>query len=133
MGQNQCMSSVSTSGLASLRVIPTAEFAGLGRRIVGIEESVAKRCLHFEAVDVDMWYARICSRTGAQVNQHQNRFSAGFPARSSDLGFPTNSKPETFSGGQEPEDGRCRQGRKPFAPSRAWITGTRPSWRTVGG
>ena len=37
----------------SLRVIPAAEFVGMGRGLLGIEEHVAVRCPCCDAVDVD--------------------------------------------------------------------------------
>ena len=55
----------------SLRVIPAAEFVGMGRRFLGIEEHVAVRCPCCEAINVDTRHARICPGAGAQVNQHQ--------------------------------------------------------------
>ena len=54
----------------SLGVIPASEFVGMGRRFLGIEEHVAIRCPCCDAVDVDTRDARICPRSGAQVNQH---------------------------------------------------------------
>ena len=55
----------------SLRVIPAAEFVGMGRRFLGIEEHLAVRCLCCNARNVDTRHARICPRAGAQVNRHQ--------------------------------------------------------------
>ena len=55
----------------SLRVIPAAEFVGMGRCFMGIEEHVAVRYPRCDAVDVGTHHARICPRAGAQVNQHQ--------------------------------------------------------------
>ena len=55
----------------SLRVIPAAEFVGIGRRFRGIEEHVTMRYPCCDAVDVDTRHARICPRIGAQMNQHQ--------------------------------------------------------------
>ena len=55
----------------SLRVIPAAEFVGMGRRFLGIEEHVAVRCPCCNAVNVDTRHARICPRAGAQVIQHE--------------------------------------------------------------
>ena len=43
----------------------------MGIRFPGIEEHVAVRCPCCDAVDVDTRHARICPRSGAQVNQHQ--------------------------------------------------------------
>ena len=60
----------------SFRVIPAAEFVGMGRRFLGIEEHVAARCPCCDAVDVDTRHARICPRSGAQVNQHQSLLHA---------------------------------------------------------
>ena len=55
----------------SLQVIPAAEFVGMGRRFLRIEEDVAVRCPCCNAINVDTRHARICPRAGAQVNQHQ--------------------------------------------------------------
>ena len=57
----------------SLRVVLAAELVGMGRRFLGIEEYVAIRCPRpcCDAVDVETGHARICPRSGAQVNQHQ--------------------------------------------------------------
>ena len=52
-------------------VIPATEFVGIGRRFMGIEEHVARRCPCCDATDADTRHARICPRAGAQVNQHQ--------------------------------------------------------------
>ena len=52
----------------SLRVIPAAEFVGMGRRFMGIEKDVAVRCPCCDAVDVDIRHARICPRAGSKVN-----------------------------------------------------------------
>ena len=56
-----------------LRVILAAEFVGIGRRVIGIEEywHVAMRCPRCDAVDVNTRHARVRPRAGAQVNQHQ--------------------------------------------------------------
>ena len=45
----------------------------MGRRFLGIKEHVAVRCPRpcCDAVDVDTRHARICPRSGAQLNQHQ--------------------------------------------------------------
>ena len=48
-----------------LRVIPAAEFTGMGRWFLGIEEHVAMRCPSCDTVDVDTRHARICPRAGA--------------------------------------------------------------------
>ena len=52
----------------SIRVIPAAEFVGVGRRLIRIEEHVAMRCPCCDADDVDTRHARICPRAVAQVN-----------------------------------------------------------------
>ena len=62
----------------SLRVIPAAEFAGMGRRFIRIEEHVAVRRPCCDAVDVDTRHVRICPRAGEQVNQHQPLVHATF-------------------------------------------------------
>ena len=63
----------------SLRAIPAAELAGMGRRFMGIEEHVVRRpCC--DAVDVDTRHARICPRAGAQVNS-SNRLPTRCPVR----------------------------------------------------
>ena len=54
----------------SLRVIPAAEFVGMGSRFKGIEGHVAVTCPCCNAVDADIRQARNCPRAGAQVNQH---------------------------------------------------------------
>ena len=56
---------------ASLRVIITEAFVGMGRWFMGMEEHVVVRCPCCDAVDIDTRHARICSEAGAQVNQHQ--------------------------------------------------------------
>ena len=53
------------------RVIPAAEFVGMGRRFMGLEGHVVMRCPCCDAVDVDTRHARIYRRAGAQDNQHQ--------------------------------------------------------------
>ena len=55
----------------SLRFISAAEFEGMGRRLLRIEEHVAVRCPCCDAIDVGTRHARICPRSRAQVNQHQ--------------------------------------------------------------
>ena len=45
----------------SLRVIPAAEFVGMGRRFLEIEEHVAVRCLCCNAINVDTRHARSCT------------------------------------------------------------------------
>ena len=42
-----------------------AEFVGMGRRFLGIEEYVAARCPCCNAMNVDTRHARICPRAGA--------------------------------------------------------------------
>ena len=65
------MPSGETNRLAPCHTVTAAEFVGMGRRFLGIEEHVAVRCPCCDAVDVDTRHARICPRSGAQVNQHQ--------------------------------------------------------------
>ena len=65
------MPSGETNRLAPCHTVTAAEFVGMGRRFLGIEEHVAVRCPCCDAVDVDTRHARICPRAGAQVNQHQ--------------------------------------------------------------
>ena len=55
----------------SLSAIPAADFVGMGRRFLGVEQNVAVRWPCCDAVDVDTRHARICLRSGAQVNNHQ--------------------------------------------------------------
>ena len=55
----------------SIHVIPAAEFVGMGRRFIGIEDNLAVRCPCYNAVDLDTRHARICPRAGAEVNQHR--------------------------------------------------------------
>ena len=62
--------------LIPCRTVTAAEFVGMGRRFLGIEEYVAVRCPCCDAVDVDTRHARICPRSGAQVNQHQSLLHA---------------------------------------------------------
>ena len=95
-----------------IRVIPAAEFVGVGRPFLGIEEHVAVRCPWCDAVGVDTRHVRICSRSGAQVNQHQlllhamsrtlKRFGISHQAESR----------RTVRCGKEPVDGHHHQERK---------------------
>ena len=55
----------------SLHVIPAAEFVGMGRCFMDIENHVAVRCPCCDAVDIDIRHARICPRAGARLNQHE--------------------------------------------------------------
>ena len=55
----------------SLRVVTAAEFVGMARRLIGIEENVAMGRSCCDAVEVDTRHARFCRRPGAQMNQHQ--------------------------------------------------------------
>ena len=43
----------------------------MGRRFLGTEEYVAVMWPGCDAVDVDARHARICPRSGAQMNQHK--------------------------------------------------------------
>ena len=67
--------------------IPAAEFVGMGRRFLGIEEHVAVRCPCCNAINVDTRHARICPRAGAQVDQHQPLLHA-ISRTSKRLGIP---------------------------------------------
>ena len=51
--------------------MPAAEFVGVGRCFIGIEEHLAMKCPCYDAVDVDTRHARICPIAGVQVNQRQ--------------------------------------------------------------
>ena len=53
------------------RIIPASAFVSIGRRLLGMAEPLAARCLCREATDVNTRHARTCHRAGAQVNQHQ--------------------------------------------------------------
>ena len=55
----------------SSRVITASEFKSEGRRFLGMEEFLATRCPHCGATDANTRRARLCHRSGAQVNQHQ--------------------------------------------------------------
>ena len=55
----------------SSRVIPSSEFVSAGRRFLGREEFLATRCPCCGATDANTRHARLCHRSGAQVNQHQ--------------------------------------------------------------
>ncbi|CAN0184367.1 unnamed protein product, partial [Laminaria digitata] len=67
-GATACLRARPTDSLCGL---PAAEFVGMGRRFIEIEEHVAVRCPCCDAVDVDTRHARICPRAGAQANQQQ--------------------------------------------------------------
>ena len=55
----------------SSRVIPASEFVSAGRRFLGMEEFLATRCPCCGATDANTRHARLCHRSGAQVNEHQ--------------------------------------------------------------
>ena len=62
----------------SSRVILAPEFLYAGRRFLGMEEFLAIRCPCCGATDADTRHARLCHRSGAQVNQHQPLVHAFF-------------------------------------------------------
>ena len=96
----------------SLRVIPAADFVGVGKRFLGIEEHVAIRCSCCDEVDVDTWHARICPRSGAQVNQHQPLLYA-ISRTLKRLGISHQVESgEPFTAERKPADGRRHQERK---------------------
>ena len=96
----------------SLRVIPAAEFVGIRRRLIGVEEHGAMRCPCCDAVDVDARYARICPRAGAQVNQHQSLLNEICHTLKR-LGTHTPSgERRTIHCIQEPSDGHFHQQRR---------------------
>ena len=53
----------------SSRVIPAPEVLYAGRRFLGMDEFLATRCPCCGATDADRRHARLCHRSGAQVNQ----------------------------------------------------------------
>ena len=53
------------------RTIPASEFVTAGRRFLGTEEFLAERCSCCGAAEVNTRHARLCYRSGPQVNQHQ--------------------------------------------------------------
>ena len=53
------------------RMIPPQEFVFLARRVLGIESFIATSCPCCGAENADTWHARLCHRSGSQVNQHQ--------------------------------------------------------------
>ena len=55
----------------SSRVIPTTEFVSAGRRFPEREEFLATRYPCGGATDANMRHARLCHRSGTQVNQYQ--------------------------------------------------------------
>ena len=55
----------------SARTIPASEFVTAGKRLLGIEEFLAARCSCCGEAEVNTRHARLCHRSGAQVNQHQ--------------------------------------------------------------
>ena len=95
----------------SLRVIPAAEFVGMGRRFLGIEEHVAVRCPCCNAINVDTRHARICPRAGAQVNQHQPLLR-DLPKFEAAWNSTPSGERRTVQCGKEPADGYRHQARK---------------------
>ena len=68
-GANACLRARPTD---SLRVIPAAEFVGMGRRFIWDRGARGGEVLQLRYNrEVDTRHARICPRAGAQVNQHQ--------------------------------------------------------------
>ena len=55
----------------SAKTIPASEFVTARRIFSGIEEFLAVRCPCCGAAEVNTRHARLCHRSGAQVNQHQ--------------------------------------------------------------
>ena len=55
----------------SARTIPASEFVTAGKIFLGIEEFLAARCPCCGEAEVNTRHARLCHRSGAQVNQHQ--------------------------------------------------------------
>ena len=55
----------------SSRVMPALEFISARRRFVGMEEFLATRCPCCGATDASTRHARLCHRSGAQVDQHE--------------------------------------------------------------
>ena len=55
----------------SARTIPASEFVTAGKGFLGTEEFLAARCPCYGEAEVHTWHARLCHRSGAQVNQHQ--------------------------------------------------------------
>ena len=55
----------------STRTIPASEFVTAGKRFLGIEEFLAARCPCCGEAEVNTRHARLCHRSGVQVNQHQ--------------------------------------------------------------
>ncbi len=53
------------------RTIPASEFVLMGQRFLGVETYMAPECPCCGTQDADSRHARICPRSGAQVNQHQ--------------------------------------------------------------
>ena len=96
----------------SLRVIPAAEFVGMGRRFLGIEEHVAVRCPCCNAVKVDTRHARICPRAGAQVNQHQPLLYAISRTFETARNSTPSGERRTVHCGKEPADGHRHPERK---------------------
>ena len=55
----------------SARTIPASEFVTAGKRFLGVEEFLAARCPCCGEAEVNTRHARLCHRSGAQVNLHQ--------------------------------------------------------------
>ena len=55
----------------SARTTPALEFVTAGKGFLGIEEILAARCPCCGEAKVNTRHARLCHRSGAQVNQHQ--------------------------------------------------------------
>ena len=55
----------------SARTIPASEFVTAGKIFLGIEELLAARCPCCGEAKVNTRHARLCHRSGAQMNQHQ--------------------------------------------------------------
>ena len=94
----------------SLRVIPAAEFVGMGRRLLGIEEHVAVRCPCCDAVEM-------ATRHPARTHMSQIR---GAPTISpcnlsyvpAARNFTPSGERRTVHCGREPADGHRHQERK---------------------
>ena len=55
----------------SAGTISASEFVAARKRFLGIEEILAARCPRCGEAEVNTRHARLCHRSGAQVNQHQ--------------------------------------------------------------
>ena len=53
------------------KTIPASEFVSAGKIFLGIKEFLAVRCPCCGEAEVNTRHARLCHRSGAQVNQHQ--------------------------------------------------------------